>query len=184
MVNYYLDLETSGLNPELDKIITIQYQQVDLEGNPIGDLTILKEWELGEEGVIRQFLNIFKKWEFIPIGMNLAFDFRFLLNKIEKYTGRKIDYNELSSIPYLDIKSILVLMNNGSFKGAKLSNFTGKGQNGINIPVYYDNKEYDKIINYVEKEAEEFIRFYKYLKINLSLLKYKFDLEKCKNGCD
>ncbi len=175
MVNYYFDLETSGLNPELDKIITLQYQQIDLEGNPTGNLTILKEWELGEEEIIRQFLKIFKKWEFIPVGMNLAFDFRFLLNKIEKYTGKKIDYNELSAIPHLDIKPILVLMNNGSFKGAKLSNFTGKGQNGVNVPVYYDSKEYDKIINYIEREAEEFIKFYKYIKTNLILLK---------DGCD
>jgi len=64
----------------------------------------------------------------------------------------------------------LVLMNGGNFKGAKLSNFTEKGQNGIAIPLYYKNKEYDKILGYVEKEAIEFIKFYKYLKNNLVLL--------------
>ena len=169
-MEYYLDLETQGLNPETDKIVTLQYQQLNSEGDPVGNLVILKEWELGEEELIKRFLTVFRKWEFIPVGMNLGFDFRFLLTKIQKYTGGKIDLLELSSFPHLDIKPILVLMNGGNFKGAKLSNFTEKGQNGIAIPLYYKNKEYDKILGYVEKEAIEFIKFYKYLKNNLVLL--------------
>lgn len=172
-MEYYLDIETTGLNPEEDKIITLQYQQLDKEGNPVGDLIILKEWEIGEEGIIKKFLPVFKKWEFIPVGMNLSFDFRFLLKKIEEHTGRIIDYAELSNMPHLDIKPVLVLINNGNFKGAKLSNFTDKGQNGIVIPTYYFNKEYQKIIIYIERESEEFIKFYKHLKANLPLLKLK-----------
>ena len=177
-MEYYTDLETTGLNPEEDKILTLQYQPLDKDGNTIGDLVILKEWEIGEEELIKRFLYIFKKWEFIPVGMNLAFDFKFLFAKIKKYTGKEIDLNELSNIPHLDIKPILVLMNGGNFKGAKLSNFTSKGQNGIAIPEYYKNQEYEKIIGYVEKEADEFIKFYKYLKQNLVLLKPK----EVKNG--
>ena len=177
-MEYYTDIETNDLNPETGKIITLQYQPLDKEGNPTGDLVILKEWEIGEEELIKRFLYIFKKWEFIPVGMNLAFDFKFLFAKIKKYTGKEIDLNELGNIPHLDIKPILVLMNGGNFKGAKLSNFTSKGQNGIAIPEYYKNKEYGKIIGYVEKEADEFIKFYKYLKQNLVLLKPK----EVKNG--
>ena len=177
-MEYYTDLETTGLNPEEDKILTLQYQPLDKDGNPAGNLVILKEWEIGEEELIKRFLYIFKKWEFIPVGMNLAFDFKFLFAKIKKYTGKEIDLNELGNIPHLDIKPILVLMNGGNFKGAKLSNFTSKGQNGIAIPEYYKNKEYNKIIGYVEKEADEFIKFYKYLKQNLVLLKSK----EVKNG--
>ena len=172
-MEYYLDLETQGLNPETDKIVTLQYQQLNSEGDPVGNLVILKEWELGEEELIKRFLTVFRKWEFIPVGMNLGFDFRFLLTKIQKYPGGKIDLLELSSFPHLDIKPILVLMNGGNFKGAKLSNFTEKGQNGIAIPLYYKNKEYDKILGYIEKEASEFIKFYKYLKNNLVLLNKK-----------
>jgi len=183
-MEYYTDLETTGLNPETDKIITLQYQQLDSGGNPKGDLTILKEWELGEEEIIKRFLTIFKKWEFIPVGMNLAFDFRFLLSKIEKYTGRKIDFGELSNTPHLDIKPILVLMNNGNFKGAKLSNFTDKGQNGIAIPSYYSNKEYDKITEYIEKEADEFMKFYKHIKTELPLLRQNIKKEGDKDGCN
>ena len=45
---------------------------------------------------------------------------------------------------------------------------------------FYKKQEYEKIIGYVEKEADEFIKFYKYLKQNLVLLKPK----EVKNGLD
>ena len=51
VVTYYLDIETTGLDEVQNKITTIQY--VELErgtGKQLGELTILKEWELGEEG--------------------------------------------------------------------------------------------------------------------------------------
>ncbi|HLC37158.1 MAG TPA: hypothetical protein VJJ53_00015, partial [Candidatus Nanoarchaeia archaeon] len=61
-MEYYLDLETQGLNPETDKIVTLQYQQLNSEGDPVGNLVILKEWELGEEELIKRFLTVFRKW--------------------------------------------------------------------------------------------------------------------------
>jgi len=50
VANYYLDIETTGLDEVQSKITTIQY--VELErgtGKQLGELTILKEWELGEK---------------------------------------------------------------------------------------------------------------------------------------
>ena len=58
MGNYYLDIETTGLDEVENKITTIQY--VELErgtGKQLGELTILKEWELGEEGMLRKFID-------------------------------------------------------------------------------------------------------------------------------
>ena len=54
MSNYYLDIETTGLDEVQNKITTIQY--VELErgtGKQLGELTILKEWELGEKEMLR-----------------------------------------------------------------------------------------------------------------------------------
>ena len=43
MSNYYLDIETTGLEEKQNKIITIQYMELDKNtGNPVGPLKILK----------------------------------------------------------------------------------------------------------------------------------------------
>ena len=80
MGNYYLDIETTGLDEVEHKITTIQY--VELErgtGKQLEELTILKEWELGEEGILKKFIEdstIMNKYNFgfIPIGYNLSFE--------------------------------------------------------------------------------------------------------------
>ena len=57
MASYYLDIETTGLNPKVDKIITIQFQQLDMNtGSPVGELIILKEWESSEKEMLKQFI--------------------------------------------------------------------------------------------------------------------------------
>ena len=44
LVEHYFDIETTGLEPEHDKIITIQIQKlVGRTGEPIGEIDILKE---------------------------------------------------------------------------------------------------------------------------------------------
>ncbi len=58
MANYYLDIETTGLDEVESKITTIQY--VELErgtGRQLGELTILKEWELGEKEMLSKFID-------------------------------------------------------------------------------------------------------------------------------
>ena len=58
MPGYYLDIETTGLDQVVNKIITIQYQELERgTGKPIGKLHILKEWELGEKGIVEKFID-------------------------------------------------------------------------------------------------------------------------------
>ena len=69
MTEYYLDIETTGLDPNSDQIITIQYQKLE----PLGKLKVLKSWESSESQIIEEFLEIFVKegketWNFIPVG--------------------------------------------------------------------------------------------------------------------
>ena len=90
MANYYLDIETTGLDEVESKITTIQY--VELErgtGKQLGELTILKEWELGEKEMLSKFIDdspISSKYDFdfIPVGYNLGFEHKFLLEKSAK----------------------------------------------------------------------------------------------------
>jgi hypothetical protein len=91
---YYFDIETvplvqfmeneqASFDPSKSKIISIQYQQLDTNnGNPISDLTILKEWQScsSEETIVRKFKQVFidnGQWSFIPVGntffMNVVF---------------------------------------------------------------------------------------------------------------
>ena len=58
MPNFYFDIETTGLNPRQDKILTIQFQELDRNtGEPKGELIIFKEWESSEKNIIAKFLS-------------------------------------------------------------------------------------------------------------------------------
>jgi len=64
MAEYYFDIETYSPgekpNPETDKIITIQFQRIDLKtGKPREKLEILKEWESSEKQIVTEFFNRF-----------------------------------------------------------------------------------------------------------------------------
>jgi uncharacterized protein YprB with RNaseH-like and TPR domain len=71
---YYLDIETTGLEPLINQIITIQYARIDEESlEPMTDLMILKIWDIGSEKELlktfldgSQFFN--ENFTFIPIG--------------------------------------------------------------------------------------------------------------------
>ena len=165
--NYYFDIETTGLKENEDKIITIQYQKLDLfTGKPIGNLIIWKEWESSEKEILRNFvyhlqIGINKDvWNFVPTGFNLSFEHKFLKAKSIKYGFPEFD---IINKPALDLKTIGVIMNQGQFRGASLDNLTGKKGNGVLVVEYYKNKEYDKIIQYIEQESKEFLKFNSYL---------------------
>ena len=58
--------------------------------------------------------------------------------------------------PIIDIKYTLVMANNLSFKNAGLNKLTNKQVDGKQIPIYYKDKEYDKIIDYINEETKCF----------------------------
>jgi len=174
MIGHYFDIETysPGEKPDskIDKIISIQFQKIDLEtGKTIGDLKILKEWESSEEEIVKSIYRWFftRKWNFIPIGFNLIFEWKFLSEKFKKYN---LDERDLSfyvdNFPQIDLKSIAVIKK-GSFFGASLSSISNKKDDGNVIKGYYENKEFNKIENYIIDEAESFIELYSRIKKKL-----------------
>ncbi len=162
-MNYYIDIETTGFNPKEDKIITIQYAKLERNtGKQIGDLTILKEWELGgEKQLLEKFIadtSIVSSYsfDFVSVGYNLVFEHKFLNYKSKLYGTAEID---VLCRPHLDLYAVGILINRGEFKGSGLDKITGKSQSGGIIPEWYNSKEYSKIENYIIQEADEFIKF-------------------------
>ena len=178
--NFYLDIETSGLDATKDKIITIQFVELERNtGKQIGELKILKEWELGEKEVLRQFIiqsSITNSYafSFVSVGYNLGFEHNFLLERCKVHDLDQID---ILHKPFLDLRSVGILMNKGEFKGSGLDKITGKPQNGSMIPQWYTEKKYSEIENYIKIEALEFINFHSWLYGELPSLLEKFKTE-------
>ena len=185
LADYYFDIETvhkdakdpnpkANLNPTTGKIATIQYRKLDTRtGHPLEDLTILKEWGGSSE---RKILELFKPlitgnpWDFIPLGYNLKFEFEFLRQKFKDYFDVDFSADDFMERPKNDLKLIGVILNDGIFKGATLDSFTDKEHGGFKVPVWYREKEYDRIIDYVRKEADAFLTFWQRLKKELPYL--------------
>ena len=180
MATYYLDIETTGLDEIESSIITIQYQQLERgTGRPVGDVTILKEWESGEKGMLEKLINDTmicspSPFDFIPIGYNLGFEHKFLLAKSKLYRLPEIN---VLYLPHVDLHSVGIMMNCGEFKGSGLDKITGKKQSGTNIPYWYSEQQYDSIEKYIVDETHEFIKWYRWLLGRLPGLRTEWNSE-------
>ena len=197
MPRYYLDIETAPLewNPEMpnnkdiiadptkNKIITIQYQQIGFTtGKPTDELTILKEWESSEEDIVMKFSKEFLPfddvhknldvWAFVPVGLNLNFEWQHLTPKLEKYCGIKFD--PLNK-PAVDLKDTLILINDGAFTG--YSKLLRKNGRAYNMAKWYHTKDYNSILDYIIAETEAFHDVHQIIGHNLPLLKQIIEQE-------
>ena len=180
MTSFYLDIETTGLNPKESQILTIQFQELDrYTGEAKGELIILKAWESSEKEIIGKFIELSKinddwKWNFIPHGYNLDFEHKFLMKRAEFHGLPKI---EVLGRPLIDLRHIGILMNNGEFKGSGLDKLTGKKGSGFDVIEMHSFGDYDKIEEYIKQEAKAYIEFYAWLRKKMPELLKQFKEE-------
>jgi hypothetical protein len=169
---YYFDLETTGIEPGINMLVTIQYARLSRDLEPESDLTILKVWEFNSErDLIKFFLEESKFFEdpfvFVPVGVNLLYDMIFLYKRARLYRliGRPLA-DILRDKPFIDLKPILVIFNNCEFRGygrfIDMHMVTKTG--GQDIPVLYAKKEYGKIVEYIRDEYQATVRVLKQVK--------------------
>lgn len=178
MEGHYFDIETYSPgevpNPETDKIVSVQFQKIDLKsGEPIGRLQVLKEWEDGEEEIVKLIYRWFFRrnpWEFVPVGFNLNFEWKFLSAKFRKYGLDDKEFGHyLENVPQIDLK-VFAVLKKGGFVGASLSSISSKEDDGHLIKEYYENGDYDKILDYIENETCGFLELYKKIVNNVDKL--------------
>ncbi len=157
-------------DPAVDKLITIQYQKIDLTtGEPLGELTILREWESSEQAIITTFYNEFFKTgipvtHFIPVGMSLDYEYEMIIAKCRQYNLPALTSHQLYfQRPRFDLRSIVVLLNDGRFAGARLDLFSSKKYDGSHMRKWYENKDFKKIEHFIREETEAVLKLLQYL---------------------
>ena len=180
-MNYYLDIETTGIDPLQYKIITIQYQELDrYTANPVGSLKILKEWESDEKTILTKFISDSGVdgylWDFVPFGFNLPFEHSFFLQRCKSNGLKPVSIlGEIGNQrPHIDLHHLALLKNQYEFRGSSLDFLTNKPRDGHHIPNLYAQKKYLEIENYIKIEANEFIRLCQWLSKEMPQLLEKF----------
>jgi hypothetical protein len=169
---YYFDIETTGIEPGINMLLTIQYARLSRDLEPESDLTILKVWEFSSErDLIKLFLEESKFFEdpftFVPVGVNLLYDLIFLYKRARLY---RLVNRPLADIlrdkAFIDLKPILVILNNCEFRGYSRFidiHMTTKTK-GQDIPVLYARGEYDGIVKYIKDEYQATLKVLKQVK--------------------
>jgi len=173
MANYYLDIETTGLDPLKSKIVTIQYQKLGMDGEPIEELNILKSWDSSEKEILIEFSKMITTnvWDFIAHGYNLKFEHDFFYERCKANGLEPID---ILGRPHVDLHPIGIMMNGGNFKGSGLDKISGKQGNGMDFIEAYCHDDYEKAEAYIIREAREYIKLYCFLKKEMPVLLGKF----------
>ncbi len=156
----FLDIETTGLDSK-DEIVLISLQN-GLNGNH----EKLLSWESNEETILKDLLQRISAFPISGnnkpqiIGYNtLKFDIPLIISRCIFH--KILYYSELYKIFYRDcwhIDLLQVFMSRNNFYYQKWNNilkaysFPATIGSGGDIPEWYKNQEYDKILTYVDSE--------------------------------
>ena len=160
----YLDIETTGLDPYRDQLLTIQTHRIEDDG-PVGTTAIHKTWERAERDVVRGFLDdtafFTEPWGFVPVGFNLHYELKWLFVKGKQY-GALPKHARFEAVdkPRIDLKDLAVMMNGVRFKGSKLENFSAKMGSGDIVLKAIEAQDHATIEHYIQQETDAFLRLW------------------------
>jgi hypothetical protein len=172
---HYLDIETTGLDPARDDIITVQYRNIEFDGTPAGPLVVLRSWESSEREVVERTWDAIRdKWRFIPVGFNLDFERAFLHHKLRLHLGLDCSERLYREGFWLDLQQLVVLMQGGRLKGSGLDDWSPKRESGASVPEWHRAGEHDRIVRYVEEEADAFLALHRALIASVPAMREAF----------
>ena len=114
---------------------------------------------MGERGIVEQFRQTYISnsiWNFVSVGNNLAFESCFMKHKLKQYCN--LEGLRLGHRPMIDLNHVLVLVNNGSFKGYQ--RFLDRAGLAKNMAAWYYSGNYQAILDYVKNEEKDFLKMY------------------------
>lgn len=154
----FIDIETTGLDPHRERIVTIQARH-------LGETKVWKEWELGEVGCLRNLFNLLSQ----PgargksfVGYNiLKFDVPFIDVRLRELgvMDERV-WHLLHDLHYVDLYQLL-----GDYYARARQwylSMTTVRNDVVNaeIPKLYEAREYTTIEEYVEREMRAMEAFY------------------------
>ena len=102
------------------------------------------------------FIFLLFPFSFVPVGYNLRFEHNFFLERCKFHDLERID---ILNNPFIDLRSVGIIMNKGEFKGSGLDKLTEKPNDGSIIPKLYAEKKYVEIEDYIRTETQEFLKY-------------------------
>lgn len=200
MSHYYFDIETTGLNPWQDRIISLQAVRLEPKtGQAVSAMRMFSIWrdtrygdtqDDKEKDIIKQALNFVDAYNpnpfaFIPIGYNLDFENRFIKTRLAVLGLPPLPCDIVSfERPKLDLRPIGVFICNGEFKGSSLEAISGKVGSGKKVLEWYETGDFQKIDEYAIGETESFIAFLQWLYATMPKIHKEFIAGVKKNGKD
>lgn len=188
MAEYYFDIETPGPEKGGEPALSVAWQRLK-RNRAAGEINILKSWEMGgRKKVLKEVLRLGvfdwakDPWEFIPVGMNLMFDFHVLIGQMEEAKVKQWTKDDvwafLRNKPFKDIKPVLVLMNDGRFQDAGLHNFAAKKpESSDEVIARWRAGDYKGVDEYIRGEAEGFVELYDRVARHLAQLGFQIRSE-------
>jgi len=159
----YWKFERGGLSPFEGKVILITYKIND------GHVFRLKEWEIGEQQILKQFYQLILDLEYRSMGDRLQvighnilrFDLFFLYERMKYYQIDDVKWLHqriINKPEVIDFLQMHLPLNELKTKGLRHDvimhayNFPTKTTLGSEEVIHYYEKQYKKILDYSERE--------------------------------